>query len=249
MHTLVAYFKTEAGAATLDTITNVLDQTVPQDGAGNFLFQKNWKVLAAHALGATLSRARLFSPFLTGIYLPEIYPFVVGATVPDNLKVQDLRAGGPPVLTNDPIGIQASVTGAGDVLSALWVGDDARPISPGPILRARWTAAVTLTAGTWVNTGITFASTLPAGTYRCVGMQVICTACYLARLVLTGDNRYRPGVVAQPTLGFSISNGQFSAGNFGDFGTFTNTNPPTVDFLGVAAGAQTPVGWFDLVRQ
>lgn len=249
MHTLVAYFKTEAGAATLDTITNVLDQTVPQDGAGNFLFQRNWKVLAAHALGATLGQTRLFSPFLQGVFLPDVYPVTVGATVPDNIAVQDYRNGGPPVLTNDPIGLQASVTGAGDVFGGLWVGDDASPVKPGPIMRARWTASVTLTKGTWVNAGITFASTLPAGTYRIVGMQVISTACYLARVVLTGDNRYRPGVIAQPTLGFRIMEQMFSGGKFGDFGTFTNTNPPTVDFLGVAAGAQTPIGWFDLVRQ
>lgn len=248
MHTLVAYFKTEAGAATLDTIANVLDQTVPQDGSGNFLFQQNWKVLAAHALGATLGQTRLRSPFLQSTFLPDVYPIVVGATVPDNVDVTVYDDNGPPVMTNDPLGIQATVTGAGDVFAALWVGDTSAPVRVGPTLRAPFSASVTLVKGSWVNSAITFNQQLPAGKYRIVGLQVIGTAVYAARVVLTGDNRYRPGVLGQPTLGFKIARDVFSFGRFGDFGSFVNTNPPSMDFLGLAAGAQTPQGWMDLVK-
>lgn len=249
MFHLAAFFKTEAGAITLDNITAVQDQSIPIDANGNFLFQSDgWKVQALAVLGATLSAARLRSPFLQSILLPDIYPLIVSATVPDNVKLSLFDQYGPGIRKNDPINIQASVTGAGDVFGLLWAGDGAYQPPPGPMYSMPFTATATLVKGQWVNAPLASTQVLPSGSYAVTGMQVIGTAVAAARLVFVGNNNVRPGVIGQPTLGFDVHRQPFVDGRFGLFGTFDNTSPPTVDLLGLAAGAQTPQIWLDLVK-
>lgn len=249
MFHLAAFFKTEAGAATLDNITAVQDQSITIDANGNFLFQNDgWKVQAMAALGATLGQARLRSPFLQSIFLPDLYPVIVSATVPDNAKVSLYGQYGPPIRKNDPINLQATVTGAGDVFGLMWVGDGAYAPPPGPVYQFPMTATATLVKGAWVNAPLTSTQQLPSGSYAVVGMQIIGTAVLAGRLVFVGNNNVRPDVIGQPTLGFDILNQPFVDGAFGLFGTFDNTSPPTIDLLGLAAGAQTPQVWLDLVK-
>lgn len=248
MFHLAAFFKTEAGAATLDNITAVQDQSVPIDANGNFLFQTNGKLFAAAVLGATVTAARIRSPLLQATFLPDVYPAMASATVPDNAKLQRWYSSGPPYRVNDPINIQATVSGAGDVFGLIWCGDSLPAAPGGPILRFPMSATATLVKGQWVNAPLTSTQVLPSGQYAVVGMQVIGTACLAVRLVFVGSNNVRPGVIGQPTYGFDLNEQYFSAGNFGLFGTFLNTSPPSVDILGLAAGAQTPQIWLDLIK-
>lgn len=249
MFHLAAFFKTEAGAATLDNITAVQDQSIPIDANGNFLVQAdNWRIDAILALGATLSAARVRSPLLQSTFLPDIYPFVVSATVPDNVKVANFNKSGPLIRKNDPLNIQASVTGAGDVFGLMWMSDGSGQVPGGPILRFPMAATATLVKGQWVNAPLTSSQVLPSGRYSVVGMQIIGTAVLAGRLVFVGQNNVRPGTFGQPTLGFSDPWLQFGYGNHSEYGQFDNTSPPTVDLLGLAAGAQTPTVWLDLIK-
>lgn len=249
MFHLAAFFKTEAGAATLDNLPAASDQSIPLDINGNLLVQQDgWKVLAALAIGSALGQARLRSPLLQSIFLPDIYPVIVSATVPDNAKLSDFAGQGPPIRKNDPLNVQATATGATDLFALLWCGDGYTNAPPGPMMRFPMTSSVTLVKGAWVNAALTSTQQLPSGTYAVVGAQIIGTAVLAGRLVFPGQNTFRPGTLGQPTLGMDIAGRPFVYGNAGLWGTFDNTAPPTMDFLGLAAGAQTPQVWLDLIR-
>lgn len=126
----------------------------------------------------------------------------------------------------------------------IWLADG--PISPvkGNIFTVRCTATVAQAVATWTNGNMVWGSELPAGTYQVVGLRVRSADGAAARLVFS-EQSPRPGVPCANAIA-DLDDKMFRAGNFGLFGQFEHTNPPTLDVLGGAAAAQ--VIFIDLIK-
>jgi hypothetical protein len=250
MHHLAAFYSALVTGSAYANLAAVADQSLPVDANSNFLPQSEWSVLKTSVLGTALTAARHRSPKLQETFLPEIYPLIAGATVPDSAVLADYDGHGPALRKNDPYNIQASHSDAGtvDVFALVWLGQKVQPAPGGPINRILYTATPTLIKGQWVNYAITTTQQLPSGRYAVVGMQAQGTAHYGVRLVFTGQNQFRPGVIGQPTYPFALRDDYFGNGNFGLYGFFDNTAPPSADSLGLAAGASAVKIWLDLIK-
>ena len=101
-----------------------------------------------------------------------------------------------------------------------------------------------MSAGSWVNTALTFNSTLPSGTYQVVGMRAEGANLVAARLVFVGG-QFRPGVAAASAANLALFN-RFRNGQIGVFGAFDVNQPPTLDCLGVTDTSQEVV--LDLIK-
>jgi hypothetical protein len=124
------------------------------------------------------------------------------------------------------------------------LADGAQQAVNGAIYSVRATAAITLSAGVWVNGSLTLSQTLPVGNYAVVGMRARGTNLVAARLVFSNQGN-RPGVPAVNAIGDNDVQ-WFRYGRSGVFGTFHTTAPPSVDCLGVTDSAQT--FQLDLIR-
>lgn len=250
MHHLAAFYSSVADASVYANLAAASDQSVPVDANGNFLFQSDWKVWATSVIGNGIDAARHRAPILQSLFLPEIYPVIRGATVPDSVPLVNYNANGPQLRKNDPYNIQVSQASGGalDVFAGVWVGDRMTSPPPGPINTILFTATPTLVKGQWVNYALTTTQQLPSGRYAVAGMAAQGTAHYLVRLVFPGQNTFRPGCLGVPTYPFTTREQYFRNGNFGLYGFFDNTAPPTADSLGLAAGANAVKIWLDLIK-
>lgn len=250
MHTLAGFMKAESGTQVYDALTAVLDQSLTISSNGRFIFPGQWKVLGAFGLGTGLTAMRHDSPSMRSMVLPEIYPTVVAGTVPDNPGWIDYAGNGPSILMNEEYTVDASHTGAGpdNIFAGVWVTPQFVPAPNGPIYTLLATASPTLTVGTWVNVALTFNQTLPSGEYTVVGLNVVCTSGIFARLVFPGSNQFRPGCVVNPTYGQSLRGLPFRNGNLGLYGKFMSTAQPSLEIMGVAAGAQTATVAIDVIK-
>jgi hypothetical protein len=96
-------------------------------------------------------------------------------------------------------------------------------------------------ANAWTPSAIVFRQPLDAGRYAVVGMKAVGVTMTCMRLVF-GNQGARPGCIGNNgVLGTlaqeNIANGLFRYGRLGVWGTFTSTNPPTVEVLCQAADA------------
>lgn len=250
MFHLAAFYSSVADASVYANLAAASDQSVPIDANGNFLLQSDWRVWAVSVLGNGIDAARHRAPILQQLFLPEIYPIVRGATVPDSVPLCDYRGMGPQLRKNDPYNIQVSQASGGalDCFALAWLGDRMQAAPPGPMNKILYTATPTLVKGQWVNYSLTTTQQLPSGRYAVVGMTAQGVAHFGVRLVFPGQNMFRPGVIAQPTYPFYPRDVYFDSGARGLYGYFDNTAPPTADSLGLAAGANAVKVWLDLVK-
>jgi len=247
---LIGFYSSLANGVTYTSLAGVLDQNVPQDQNGRFIFPRNQQILAALVLGANVQAARINTPSLRVPALPEIYPTVVGTTVPTLPGVVTYGQQGPRFLTNEGVSIDVSHGGAGaeDQFGLLACTDRFTPAPQGQniTLVASWTS--TLIKGSWVLGAITFNQILPAGEYTVVGMGAMCAAALAVRLVFPGNNQYRPGCVPDAAYGNKPWLNHFRYGGMGLFGKFLNTAQPSVETLGITAGAQTGALYLDVIK-
>lgn len=251
MHTIAAFYKNALTASSVYAqIPAVNDQSLPQDGANRFLLPSDYKVLAAYALGLRITAARLNTPSLRSFLLPEIYPATKAVAPATTDSPTFMIETGPMIRMNEGLEVDASVDAgaADDVWCALWIAPRFVPAPKGPIFTAVCTATITTVLGQWVLGVLTPNQSLPAGKYAVVGMACVAASTVLARLVYTGQNQFRPGVMVQKTYGAQYIEDKFRFGQFGHFGEFTNTTLPQLELFGDAAGAAAPVVYLDLIK-
>jgi len=117
-------------------------------------------------------------------------------------------------------------------------------------------AVAAAVANAWSATAIIFRQALRAGTYAVVGMRASGQSMTAARLIF-GNQGARPGTIA--TSGGAAYVGQFIQRDFADglfrygrsgiWGTFTHTNPPTVEvFCSVADAAANMHFILDIIK-
>lgn len=251
MHTLAGFYASVANGTSYGVLAAAPDPALSLINGNVYLAAKKLRVMGSLALGASLTGAQLDAPSLRTLALPELYPGIAAAAVPDRYALNWYAGMGPFVQQNENFGIRVSVGGGApsDNFGALWLTPQYQAAPQGPVTTIPFTATITAVKGQWVNGPLTPATQLAVGRYAVVGMEVVAANTLLCRLVFTGmDNAFRPGVVANTTYG-RVGQSQFNRfGGLGAFGEFESTSVPSLDIFGIAAGAAAPVVYIDLIK-
>jgi len=247
MH-LAAFYQSVNSAAGYAALNAVPDVAVYTQGGNIRVPPDIANLLAEAALSAQTSpfSAQIQSPSLRELANQDIGPIAPALLFSSDTQLQ-WHGDNPRALQgNEALTASVFATGgaaAGNYVLA-WLADGAVKPSPGKQFTMRLTAAAVLSAGLWVNSPLTFGSSLPAGSYQVVGMRAEGAHLVAARLVFIGG-AYRPGVPAEPTASSAYFS-NFRDGAYGVLGEFDINQPPTVDCLG--ATDTTQVIYLDLIK-
>ena len=197
-----------------------------------------------------ITRARLVTPSMRTLGLPEIWPVNLSALPAAPLAI-DWRVNDPVTIkANDTFSVEAS-NGAATVDTA-WAGLMLRrqmyPIPPGPKFSISGTAAQTLVANGFSQGVITFDQTPPVGTYSVIGAACTCNDGWFFRLIFPANSNWRPGAIVSPSVGVFEARQLTRHGLLGEWGQFYSVNLPMVEIFGATAGAETPRVYLDLVQ-
>lgn len=247
MHHLNVWAGSITNGATLANLPAPVDSIMTVYNTNTYLPPKNTRILRAYAMGDNVTKVQLDSPLTRPIGPPQVQP-IDANTEPSTLppiNIYDENA--LPWLQNDPMGILISRGGAAAAVCfcAFWTADQVQ----GKIGGASWpvpatTASTTYVAGQWVPQNLTITQNLPPGRWKVIGMAAQGTSLFAARLIFPMQAS-RPGVIAQDAYA-EYDTELFRRGNFGDFGEFDAFAPPTIELMGLAAGANTALIWLDL---
>jgi len=213
----------------------------------HYIFSEQYKLLAAHAAGASLSRGRFQAPTWNAI--GEFTIFNVGTALEpqSNFQFDQYLAYPPPIPLYEEFQFQMSNTGAGGAIEnghiVIGANDWSANLPQGrmPIqVRASFTVTHTLNGWSGPQT-ISLSQSLRGGVYAVVGAQLQADDCAWFRLIfprykLYHGRKLRPGWVAQNAIGQPVSNQMpnwpFSLGEWGRFHTF---ELPQCETFGTAA--------------
>lgn len=243
---MLAYAKSTDATVDVD-ITPVPDDVFLITNA-HFFPKNDVQLKAAFACGTTLVRAKIVTPSLRVITAPFIRP-INGANLPTTLPaVADYRENPLLLKGQEEISVLATQSGAGPTVVnvGLLVDTGATPLMPaGQIYTMRGTATDTLVANAWKTLTVTWADTLPTGTYAIVGLQVKSATGILARIIVNGQQE-RPGCVAQTLFADNGWNG-FRKGMLGVWGYFNSSTLPLIQVLANAGDASEEI-YLDIIR-
>jgi len=244
-HTLVAFDENYTAAATLDAMTAVSDPHVRVAGDDIWIPDPLPYLGGYIALGATLTAARIESPTLRTLTPIDVAPLDLAAEPSTPAAYVDLKGNPKLIGAGEALNFRATVTGAARCLGLAVLCDG--PIAPvaGEIFTIKATAAATLVANAWTNAALTFAQSLPHGTYQVVGMRAQSAGLIAARLVFPGY-AWRPGCLGADAYS-DLVHEAFRGGKLGVWGSFEHDVPPTVDFLSISADTSEEV-WLDLIK-
>lgn len=249
MFHLLAFGGVKTDSTANEAAPGVVDPGWTLNAQNRYISPKRLRAFAATIMNDTITAARINAPSLRNLGLPEIYP----GTVSDDPATEPLVAyfgeNAPEIQATEGFGLDSS-NGASTVdrvHAGLWVRDTIDPIPSGKKFTITGTSTQTLLLDAWTTGTITFGQELPFGTYGVIGMASVCNDAYLARLVFPGNTFWRPGCAN----GMAYSNIDFRqlfrSGVLGLWGTFISTQPPQLELIGNAAGAETATVYLDLV--
>lgn len=245
---LGAFYQSVDPAGVLTQINAVQDQALYINGV-DMRVPAGLAFLAGEAgLSAATapSYAQVQSPTLRSLANQDVLPIQTAAKFATQEGFQ-WHADNPRNLTvAEALNFAIAATGGAAAANygLVWLADGPTKPTTGAIISVRATAAVTLSAGAWVNGSLTFNSVLPAGTYQVVGMYAEGANLVAARLVFPGGV-FRPGVPGNTALTGNLFP-QFRNGYSGVFGQFDTNQPPTLDALGATDTAQSLI--LDLIK-
>jgi hypothetical protein len=249
MHHTFAFAGT-VGSTPNTQVPAIADLIFPQDGGGNYLPQKNMRLMFAAALSAHLDRSRLVSPPYRQVALPYIYPVNVGAT-PVNFK-QHLNMAAEPLYmgAENPFGADATTTltstntETATVVCCAYV-DPSAPAPPGDVYTLRATGTTMLTAYTWSPVTLTWDQPVIQGRYSIIGGDVLSAGGIAFRL--TVDNQFvRPGGLCVTTQGNESPLRQ-RMGGWGEWGQFDNTSLPRLEVFSSSADTAETL-WLQIIK-
>lgn len=235
-------------------IANVADTNIPPVADGimaisnnHFLPQKDYDLIYSAPMAVTLDRVRLNSPTNRQITIPFIRPFTAALSPPTDPNVADYRANPFRLRALEEFAFEGTDTAAGPnncyVVSGLQTGFE--PMPAGNVFTLRGASTTAAVAATWTQIAVTWADALPAGTYACVGLDVVSVTPVAARL--TFENQVeRPGALGVALVG-SRNHAMFNKGGLGVWGRFKSTRMPTVEVLNDGVIAVHTV-YLDLIR-
>lgn len=252
MHYLIGFYGNIANAAAYANLPAVPDQSMTISANSKFLFPWNGQVLKTMVQSADLTAAQWNIPSRRNIALPEIYPTIPVSAVgiPTLPAICDYEQIGPRFLMNEEVGINVSrgAVAAVNGVACAWVTDKPTPAPAGEVITLLAAVTSTLIAGAWTNAPLVFNQTLPAGEYSVVGLGAVCNDAAAVRLVFPGGTQYRPGALVDDAYGNLQWYDYFRMGRNGLYGKFKNTAQPTLDILGLVAGAETGAVYLDIIK-
>lgn len=189
------------------------------------------------------------SPSLRGLYFPQFGQWATGTSFPNERDFVDLEGSFLQLVTNEGLSVYSDVgpASAGDAYVVAFLADNPVAKAAGNFRTIRATSSVQAAATTWASGSITFDQTLPVGTYDIIGLRVEGAGLIAARLIFIGLNAAtRPGVLCQNAAG-NKGQFQFRHGNAGVFGSFPETNPPSIEIVGGTGASQ--VLYLDLIKR
>jgi hypothetical protein len=245
--TLAAFFESVQNAS-LANVAALGDTKYTTNGDDFRVPPEFTNLIAAYAVGATITRARLSAPSLlktAPLELPIVDSNAEPASRPPLIKMVEnphklTAAEALNALTTN------SATGADDQTVAVWLAKGSIvPVNGKQILKVRATGTITAVADTWTNGSITLDSDLDPGTYALVGARMFGATAILCRFIFTKDEA-RPGMICHDAV-TDIDDEIFHDGRLGEWGQFQHDTPPKIEIYCAAAdSAQTLV--LDLVR-
>lgn len=247
MFHLLAYTKSVAAGSQNEDIPGVTDGYATLVN-NHYVLSKDLRLRLAFAMGANITAARINSPSLRAIALPHICPLEVSATVTDVPNIADYQNFLPILPRIDEVAVETSNSSgtAERHVVGLWLDDVAsRPALPGPVFTVRGAASITTGNLVWGEGSINLESTLPAGRYQVVGLDVVGPNLVFARLRFPEQNML-PGVLARTSQSQNPFP-QFRVGRLGMFGEFESIAPPLLQVFGTAAPT-TQIVYLDLVK-
>lgn len=245
---IAAYRGTLNAGASNEDIAAVTDEIIAVQN-GHLLPQRDLDIIFAYAQSATLNRARIVSPTNRQVTLPFIRPITNGTTPANDPNFADYRGNPFRVRGLEELAIEATTDlamGSETAIVVLGLQGQFQPAPPGDIFTMRGTSTSAATANVWTTLAtVTWADILPAGTYACVGVEVVGAACIATRLIFENQTE-RPGALGNVLIGSRVG-WPFMKGGFGLLGYFTSTRMPLVQVLATAATASWAV-YLDIIR-
>lgn len=247
MHHMFAWVGIVAQNAVGAYIPAPTDQVLTKYDVNTFLPERTLRLQRMYGLCPDATVVQLDSPLLRPIGPPELYPFNVGTEPSDLPPVNFFDNAALPWVTNDPLGVKVTRAGAAAAVCSVfgWISDTPVQKIDGPTWPVKLSVpSTTLTTTGWVAATPTIGQSLPPGNYRITGMACFGATLLAARLVLQSQV-WRPGAIAIDTLG-EYDWDLFRRGKFGEYGVFNAYALPSVELLGLSAGATTATIWLDI---
>lgn len=248
MYHMAAYYADLAISATNVALPAVPDTILRIGGQNGFVPQDPFMLLAAIAVGPTISNPRLTAPILSQFNPLQILPYTAGTAVSNGQLVSRFRRRPFTFRALEEITATASntsgaATSATALVVALSLGVD--PIPAGNQLTVGFTSTTAVTAFGWSQLTYSLNQSLPAGQYAMIASELTSATAIAHRWVFSGQN-YWPGMPSNT----AYSNPPFSGVEdleLGLMGTFMNTSEPSLQaFCGAADASHT--GYMRLIK-
>jgi len=229
---------------------NALQEAVIAPSANGFLVPPVInKVIRVVGVGGLLNRAQLNSASIRDYTPFDIDPVNVGVACESPVREIDLNDNPIPLVTNEELDAFVTNSGAGPTRTTVGVVFADGPTTPvkGRMFTVHWTSAVALSAAfVWAAVTPVFDNGIPSGTFALVGSRQNSATAQFHRFIPRGGPAYRPGTTSM-TAYDGAQNMKDRYGRMGEWMRFTNTTPPTIEVLALAADA-TQDGFLDLIQ-
>ena len=229
------------------------NQPPVQDGImviqnSHFLPQRDMYLLYGYHSGVTEQRARITTPKtrqISPIFIRPINAALLPATL---TRPADYRSNPFRLAALEEIAVESTNSAVGPNNSFTVLGLSPGPSNPpasGDVYTMRGTGTGTAGAAAWTQIVMTWADTLPAGRYQCVGLNASSATMIAARLIFD-QQAWRPGCIGGVDE-TTIQDQMFRFGGLGVWGEFNAYAMPNVEVLCNAADAAYIV-YLDLIR-
>lgn len=236
MHHLLAFAGSVANGATNANLPRVTDSVFNNAGSG-YVYGTAMKLLKCWAGVLNGTDVRVNSATLRLIGPQQVWPFDVAASPSSIPPIVNWDEAGPLIAGNDFFNIEVSRGGAGanNCYGMLILGQGMPMKDKRPSRTVIATSTTTIADGVWTAGTMTFTTQLPPGRYAITGAMGYGTNLLFTRFIFPGA-LLRPGYLAQQAVS-EWSQDEFRYGNLGNWGEFDNESPPTVEMMGIGAGA------------
>lgn len=245
--TALPYLLATGGAVTDTDMTAVADPEFTRRN-NHYIFTEPYKLGAAVAMGATLTRMNLSAPTINAVGKATLYPIMLSsANILSPPRVCWWWPAGIQLPQNEEVQLLATDGASENAMGFLFpfTPNHNRNIPPNQLtLTIRATAAITQVANGWSSpVVIAPEQSLRGGVYSVIGAECVAAASALFRLIFPRNRFYmgrklRPGWLAQQALG-DLPETRFHIDPtfMGEWGRFHTFELPQVEVYGAAATA------------
>jgi hypothetical protein len=249
LHHLSVYSLAVQAAAVTDTDTPAITDPAVTITNGHPIFPQPVQCYWAYGFGDTnITRWKLTTPKLRAINVVNLRPLDISASISSRPPIVEYFH--HPISLNpldeNQLIVTTGAATAAIIFAFVAFGDGNFNVPQGDMFAVHASQSITLVADKWASAQIALDQPLPAGRYSVIGAEAYGTNLIGFRLIFP-NQVWRPGSIAGTANTF-INSRYFRWGNLGEWGQFESALLPSIDGLGLAAGAQTIDLTIDLVR-